>query len=260
MLVSRVQARIMTTHFFRMGSAAFCLGLAAFACAQEAPRGDPRDTEVWEPEPVAVAPGTGGAPPSDAIVLFDGSDLGRWQHRDGSDVQWSLEDGAVTVVRGTGDIVTRDAFGDIQLHVEWRTPEIIEGGGQGRGNSGIIIQQRYEVQVLDSWENRTYSNGQAASIYKQHIPQVNSSRPPGEWQSYDIFFTAPRFAHDGSVTTPAYVTVVHNGVLVQNHVEIAGAMRFIGEPSYEPHPLKQPLQIQDHSNPVSFRNIWVREL
>ena len=251
----------MTTHFFRMGSAAFCLGLAAFACAQEAPRGDPGDTEVWEPEPVAVAPGTGGAPPSDAIVLFDGSDLGQWQHRDGSDVQWSLEDGAVTVVSGTGDIVTRDAFGDIQLHVEWRTPAIIEGEGQGRGNSGIIIQQRYEVQVLDSWENRTYSNGQAASIYKQHIPQVNASRPPGgEWQSYDIFFTAPRFALDGSLTTPAYVTVLHNGVLVQNHVEIAGAVRFIGEPSYEPHALKQPLQIQDHGNPVSFRNIWVREL
>ena len=250
----------MTIPSFRMGCAAFCLGLAAFAFAQEARRGNPADTEVWEPEPVAVAPGAGGAPPSDAIVLFDGSDLGQWQHRDGSDVQWSLEDGVVTVVRGTGDIVTRDAFGDIQLHVEWRTPEIIEGGGQGRGNSGIIIQQRYEVQVLDSWENRTYSNGQAASIYKQHIPQVNASRPAGEWQSYDIVFTAPRFAHDGSLTTPAYVTVLHNGVLVQNHVEIAGPVRFIGETSYEPHPLKQPLQIQDHGNPVSFRNIWVREL
>ena len=163
-------------------------------------------------------------------------------------------------MRGTGDIFTRESFGDIQLHVEWRTPAIIEGEGQGRGNSGIIIQQRYEVQVLDSWENRTYSNGQAASIYKQHIPQVNASRPPGEWQSYDIFFTAPRFAEDGSLTAPAYVTVLHNGVLVQNHVEIAGPTRFIGEPSYKAHPLRQPLQIQDHSNPVSFRNIWIREL
>ena len=244
----------------RISSAAFFLGLATLGFAQEGPRGNPADTEVWEPEPIVVAPGAGGAPPSDAIVLFDGSDLGQWQHRDGSDVQWSLEDGAVTVVRGTGDIFTRDAFGDIQLHVEWRTPAIIEGEGQGRGNSGIIIQQRYEVQVLDSYANRTYSNGQAASIYKQHIPQVNSSRPPGEWQSYDIFFTAPRFAHDGSLTTPAYVTVLHNGVLVQNHVEIAGPVRFIGETSYEPHPLKQPLQIQDHGNPVSFRNIWIREL
>ena len=250
----------MTVTCLRMGSAAFVFGLIAVAFGQDDPRGDPAATEVWEPEPVAVAPGTGGAPPSDAIVLFDGTDLDRWQHRDGSDVQWSVEDGAVTVVRGTGDIVTRDSFGDIQLHVEWRTPEIIEGEGQGRGNSGVIIQQRYEVQVLDSYENRTYSNGQAASIYKQHIPEVNASRPPGEWQWYDIFFTAPRFADDGSLTTPAYVTVVHNGVLVQNHVEIAGSSRFIGEPSYEAHPLEQPLQLQDHANPVSFRNIWIREL
>lgn len=250
----------MTLTCLRMGSAAFVFGLIAVAFGQDNPRGDPAATEVWEPEPIAVAPGTGGAPPSDAIVLFDGSNLDQWQHRDGSDVQWSLKDGAVTVVRGTGDIITRESFGDIQLHVDWRTPEIIEGEGQGRGNSGIVIQQRYEVQVLDSYENRTYSNGQAASIYKQHIPEVNASRPPGEWQSYDIFFTAPRFADDGSLTTPAYVTVVHNGVLVQNHVEIAGSSRFIGEPYYEAHPLEQPLQLQDHANPVSFRNIWIREL
>ena len=155
----------MTLTCLRMGSAAFVFGLIAVVFGQDNPRGDPAATEVWEPEPIAVAPGTGGAPPSDAIVLFDGSNLDQWQHRDGSDVQWSLEDGAVTVVRRTGDIITRESFGDIQLHVEWRTPEIIEGEGQGRGNSGIIIQQRYEVQVLDSYENRTYSNGQAASIY-----------------------------------------------------------------------------------------------
>ena len=250
----------MSNLCFRMSSAVSCLGLATLAFAQEALRGDPADTEVWDPEPVVVTPGSGSVPPSDAVVLFDGSDLDQWQHSDGSDVRWSLEDGAVTVVRGTGDIVTREVFGDIQLHVEWRTPSIIEGEGQGRGNSGIIIQQRYEVQVLDSFENRTYSNGQAASVYKQHIPEVNASRPPGEWQTYDIFFTAPRFADDGSLTAPAYVTVLHNGVLVQNHVEIAGPVRFIGEPSYEPHPLRQPLQLQDHSNPVSFRNIWIREL
>ncbi len=236
------------------------LGAASLVFAQQDPRGDPADTEVWEPEPVVVTPAAGGAAPSDALVLFDGSDLGRWQHRDGSDVKWSVADGAVTVVPGTGDIVTKEGFGDIQLHVEWRTPAIIEGEGQGRGNSGIFIQQRYEVQVLDSYRNRTYSNGQAASIYKQHIPLVNASRPPGQWQSYDIFFTAPRFAADGSLTKPAYVTVVHNGVLVQNHVEIAGPIRFIGEPQYEPHPLRQPLRLQDHNNPVSYRNIWIREL
>ena len=250
----------MNIFCFRIGGAAFCLSLVALACAQEDPSGNPADTEIWEPEPIVVTAGTGGAPPSDAIVLFDGSDLGQWQHRDGSDVQWSLEDGVVTVVPGTGDIVTRDAFGDMQLHVEWRTPAVVEGEGQGRGNSGIMIQQRYEVQVLDSYENRTYSNGQAASIYKQHIPLVNASRPPAEWQSYDIFFTAPRFAADGTLTTPAYVTVVHNGVLVQDHVEIAGPVRFIGAPYYQPHALRQPLQLQDHRNPVSFRNIWIREM
>ena len=251
----------MKFRYFLIGIAAMCLGLASLPSAQEDPRvADPADTEVWEPVPVVVTPGTGAAPPSDAIVLFDGSDLNRWQHRDGSDVRWSLADGAVTVMPGSGDILTRDAFGDVQLHLEWRTPKKIEGEGQERGNSGIFIQQRYEVQILDSHENRTYSNGQAASIYKQHSPLVNASRLPGEWQSYDIFFTAPRFAANGNVATPAYVTVLHNGVLVQTNVEIAGPVRHIGEPCYQPHPLKQPLQLQNHQNLVSFRNIWIREL
>jgi type 1 glutamine amidotransferase len=221
---------------------------------------DPERTEVWEPEPAAVAPGAAGAPPSDAIVLFDGSDLGAWTSRDGSPAGWSVGDGAMTVVAGTGDIVTRQGFGDVQLHVEWRTPRDVVGDGQGRGNSGVFLMQRYEVQVLDSYDNRTYSNGQAASLYKQHIPMVNASRGPGEWQAYDIVFRAPRFAADGTVTHPAVVTVFHNGVLVQDHVVLRGPTVFIGEPAYEPHGEREPIQLQDHGNPVSYRNIWVREL
>jgi len=223
-------------------------------------KGDPALTEVWEPEPAVVVPGEGAAPPSDAIVLFDGSDLSHWRQVDGEEAQWLVEDGAVTVMPGSGNIETRDGFGDVQLHIEWRTPAVVEGEGQGRGNSGIFLQKRYEVQVLDSHDNRTYSNGQAASIYKQYIPLANASRGPGEWQVYDIVFEAPRFADDGALVSPAYVTVFHNGVLVQNHVELSGPTEYIGAPVYQAHPLRQPLELQDHGNPVSFRNIWIREL
>ncbi len=191
----------------------------------------PEDTEVWEPEPPVVAPGRNGAPPSDAIVLFDGSDLAAWSAEDGGDAGWRVADGAMTVVPGTGDIRTRQGFGDVQLHIEWRTPAEISGEGQGRGNSGIYFMQRYELQVLDSYENRTYSNGQAGAIYKQHIPLVNASRPPGEWQSYDVIFTAPRFDADGALLSRAYMTVFHNGVLIQNHVELRGPTLYIGEPT-----------------------------
>ena len=223
-------------------------------------KGDPALTEAWEPEPAVVVPGEGAAPPSDAIVLFDGSDLSHWRQVDGKEAQWLVEDGAVTVAPGSGNIETRDGFGDVQLHIEWRTPAVVKGEGQGRGNSGIFLQKRYEVQVLDSHDNRTYSNGQAASIYKQHIPLVNASRGPGEWQAYDIVFEAPRFADDGALVTPAYVTVFHNGVLVQNHVELSGPTEYIGVPVYQAHPLREPLELQDHGNPVSFRKIWIREL
>ncbi len=161
---------------------------------------------------------------------------------------------------GTGSIRTREEFGDVQLHVEWRSPATIEGDGQGRGNSGVFLQKRYEVQVLDSFENRTYANGQAASVYKQHSPLVNATRPPGEWQTYDIIFRAPRFDADGKLTHPAYLTVFHNGVLVQDHAEVEGLTVYIGAPYYDAHPPKQPLSLQDHGNPVSFRNIWLREL
>jgi hypothetical protein len=166
----------------------------------------------------------------------------------------------VTVVKSAGNVRTKRAFGDCQLHIEWRSPAKVEGEGQNRGNSGVFLQGRYEVQVLDSYNNRTYSNGQAASIYKQHIPLVNASRKPGEWQSYDIFFRAPRFADDGTVVTPGYMTVVHNGVLVHDHVELKGTTVNAGPQSYTKHNPREPLVLQDHGHPVSFRNIWIREL
>ena len=221
---------------------------------------DPKLTEVWEPEPPVVTPGTSGSPPSDAIVLFDGSSFDNWTNQDGGPVKWKLEDGNMVVVKETGVIVTKQGFGDCQLHIEFRTPKVVKGEGQGRGNSGIFLQKRYEVQVLDSYQNRTYSNGQAGSIYKQHIPLVNASLPPGEWQTYDIFYNAPRFKEDGTVQTPAYITVIHNGVLIQYNVEIKGSMVYRGEPKYEAHGKKEPITLQDHENPVAYRNIWIREM
>lgn len=220
----------------------------------------PEETEVWEPEPAVVTPGQGNLPPSDAVVLFDGQNLDAWESVEGGAAAWVVANGAFTVKPGSGNIRSRQGFGDVQLHIEWRSPAVIEGEGQGRGNSGIFLQGLYEVQVLDSYQNRTYSNGQAASVYKQHIPLVNASRGPGEWQAYDIVFRAPRFAADGSLKRPAFVTVFHNGVLVQNHVKLRGPTVYIGEPTYDAHPDRLPLVLQDHSNPVSFRNIWLREL
>jgi hypothetical protein len=230
------------------------------AAQSQQPQPDPKLTEVWEPVPRVVTPGVGTAAPSDAIVLFNGRDLSEWQRDDGSATKWKIGEHAMTVVKSGGNIQTKRAFGDCQLHIEWRTPSKVEGEGQERGNSGVFLQGRYEVQVLDSYNNRTYSNGQAASIYKQYIPMVNASRKPGEWQSYDIFFRAPRFADNGTVTTPGYMTVVHNGVLVQDHVEIKGTTFNSGPQSYQKHNLKEPLMLQDHGTPVSYRNIWIREL
>jgi hypothetical protein len=231
--------------------------LLAPACAQD----QPRAKEVWDPVPVQVNPANEpGAPPSDAIVLFNGQDLQNWESAKGGKAAWKLENGFMTVVAGKGDIKTVRGFGDCQLHIEWRTPEKIEGEGQGRGNSGVFLMDRYEVQVLDSYNNRTYSNGQAGSLYKQHIPLVNASRPPGEWQSYDIIFIAPRFKGDGSLESPAYVTVFHNGVLIQQHVSLLGNTVHTGVQKYEKHEEKLPIRLQDHGNPVSFRNIWIREL
>jgi len=221
---------------------------------------DPRATEVWNPVPPVVTPGKNGAAPSDAIILFDGKNLDEWTNEKGEVAGWSIHDGIVSVKPGSGYIYTKKQFADCQLHIEWRTPSEIKGEGQGRGNSGVFLQNRYELQVLDSYNNPTYSNGQAGSIYKQHIPLVNSSRKPGEWQTFDIIFTAPRFNVDSSLKTPAFITVLQNGVLIQNHVELKGSTQYIGKPKYEKHPFKQPISLQDHGNPVSFRNIWVREL
>ncbi len=221
----------------------------------------PQVTEVWDIVPVAVVPGAiPGAPPSDAVILFDGTSLDGWEAvGDSGPAGWTVAENSFTVEKGTGDIKTRRSFGDVQLHIEWCSPAEVKGDGQGRGNSGIFLQERYEIQILDSYENETYPNGQAGSVYKQHVPLVNATLPPGEWQYYDIVFLAPRFSDDGRVLVPARVTIFHNGMLIQNNVEIWGPTEYIGLPVYKPHG-KAPIKLQDHGDPVSFRNIWLREL
>ena len=216
-------------------------------------------TELWEPVPRKVTPGVGSAPPDDAIVLFDGTDLSQWEPvREGSD-GWRLDGNALVVVPMSGNLRTRQSFSDVQLHIEWRSPANVAGDSQNRGNSGIFLMERYEVQVLDSFDNPTYPNGQAASLYKQHIPLVNASRGPGEWQTYDVVFMAPQFGRDGRVSRPATVTVFHNNVLVQNNVVLHGPTEYIGEPRYEAHG-PRPIELQDHGSEVAYRNIWVRPL
>ncbi len=224
----------------------------------------PEETEVWEPVPVTVKPGDGLNPPGDAVILFDGSDMSEWDIP--GHTEWVVENGIVTIAASPDRqvqpvwIFSRRTFGDIQLHVEWRSPVKVEGEGQRRGNSGIFLPGRYEIQVLDSYENPTYVNGQCASIYKQRPPLVNACRKPGEWQTYDIIFRAPRFFSNGRLKTAARVTVIHNGILVHNHAKIEGRTTFIGHPEYVAHPVKQPLGLQDHGDAVSFRNIWLRDL
>jgi 3-keto-disaccharide hydrolase len=205
-------------------------------------------------EPPIVTPGDAGSPPSDAIVLFDGTDLSAWEGGD----QWIVEDGYATAA---GDFITsRQKFGDCQLHLEFATPEVVDGTGQGRGNSGIYLMSRYEVQILDSYDNDTYYDGQCAAIYKQHPPLVNACRGPGEWQTYDIIFTAPRFNADGSLKSQAAVTILQNGVLVQNHFELQGSTSYVDPPIYHAHAEREPLQLQYHHDAVRFRNIWIRDL
>lgn len=243
---------------------------ASTAWAQAAEPTDPKATEQWEPVPKTVIPGKqDSAPPSDAIVLFDGHDLSQWEaSKDHSAAHWKVHDGVVTVDKATGNIQTRQQFRNYQLHLEWRVPKDVTGEGQARGNSGVFLastgpgDEGYEIQILDSWQNKTYVNGQAASVYKQTPPLVNAMRPPGEWQTYDIVWTAPVFNADGTLKSPAYVTLFHNGVLVQNHTQLAGETFYIGKPKYKAHG-EASIKLQAHgdpSPPISFRNIWVRKL
>lgn len=241
-----------------------------------------RATEQWEPVPPKVSSGRHMAPPSDATILFDGNNLDAWHtpkhdygvrmdhvksiikakvnHPEHTPPQWDIKDGALVVKPGAGALETKQSFGDIQLHIEFLAPVDVGKEGQGYSNSGVFFMGLYEIQILNSYENETYPNGQAGAVYKQHIPLVNASRPPGEWQYYDIVFNAPRFSEKGELEQPAYMTVFHNGVLIQNHVELKGPAIYIGDPYYTPHPKKMPLLLQDHGNRVRYRNIWVRSL
>ncbi len=256
---------------FAFATAALCLPVASSAQTAR-PTTKPEDTEVWQPEPKIVTPGaTCGAAPSDAIVLFDGSNLDQWvlAKDKTTPADWLVSDGVITVKKGGGgNIQTRRSFKNYQLHIEWKIPENITGSGQARGNSGVFLASTgpgdsgYELQVLDSYNNKTYVNGQAGSIYKQGAPLVNPNRKPGEWQTYDIAWTAPIFNSDGSVKTPPYVTVFFNGVLVQNHFELKGETIYNGKPFFKPYDTA-PIKLQAHgdkSEPLSFRNIWIRDL
>jgi hypothetical protein len=247
------------------------LGAFPLAAAAQQPTVQPRpeDTEQWTPVPPVVSPGTNGSPPSDAIVLFDGTNLNEWVlMKDKSPATWPLADGAMTVNKAVGGIETKRSFTNYQLHLEWRIPVGITGSGQARGNSGVFLASTgpgdagYELQVLDSYENKTYVNGQAASIYKQSPPLVNAMRKPGEWQVYDVIWTAPTFNADGSLKAPATVTAFHNGLLVQNNYVLKGNTPYIGPPKYTAHG-PSPIKLQSHgdpSPPISFRNIWIRPL
>lgn len=250
------------------GVLAVLVGLLASSAAIVQDR--PEATEVWTPAPVKVESAVvAGQPPSDAIVLFDGDDLDQWvSARDKSPAGWTVDGGVMTVNKAKGNIETRRTFRDFQLHLEWRIPADIDGTGQGRGNSGVFLastgpgDQGYEVQILDSFANATYVNGQAASVYKQHPPLVNASRKPGEWQTYDIIWQAPAFGAEGALVSPAMVTVIHNGVVVQDRAVLAGETVYIGKPRYRVHGAS-PIKLQSHgdpSKPISFRSIWVREL
>jgi hypothetical protein len=231
----------------------------------------PEDTEQWKPEPPVVTPGphVSVAPPSDAVVLFNGKDLSEWTQTDkGGPAGWTVAGGVMTVDKKTGNIETRRRFGSYQLHLEWRIPKGITGTGQARGNSGLFLAATgagdggYELQILDSYKNGTYVNGMAGSIYKQRPPLANAMRAPGEWQSYDVIWTAPVFGADGSVTSPAKVTALHNGVLIQDGYVLTGETTYVGAPQYKAHG-RSPIKLQSHgdpSAPISFRNIWVREL
>jgi hypothetical protein len=231
---------------------AFCFVSIGFLTAMTFAAQEWKSGVDWG-EPTIITPGEETVPPSDAIVLFAGGGLDAWDNVK----NWTFEDD-YGVVGST--VHTKQKFGDCQLHLEFATPEEVKGSGQGRGNSGVYLMGRYEVQILDSYENTTYYDGQCAAIYKQHPPLVNACRKPGEWQTYDIIFTAPRFHADGSLKSHAYVTVLQNGVLVQNHYQLQGPTDYINPPRYQAHPPREPISLQFHGNPTRFRNIWIRDL
>jgi hypothetical protein len=255
--------------------------IAAFAQTQTAPK-KPEvikyvDTETgrWmvhdenRPAPPVITPGTfsteeiPGKPPSDAIVLFNGKDLSNWTDEKGGPSKWIVRDGYMESVKGAGYARTRQQFGSCQLHVEFATPANVIGNGQGRGNSGVFLHGNYEIQVLDSFDNKTYPDGQCGALYGRAVPQVNACREPGKWQSYDVVYHRPLFGPDGKVTKKATFTVLHNGVLIQDHVELQGGTGWISAhdiTDYAAHGDKGPLMLQDHSNPVRFRNVWIREI
>ncbi len=216
--------------------------------------------DKMRPAPPVVKPGAPGVAPSDAIVLFDGASLVGWEHGDGRAAGWKIAEGAMEIVAGTGDLQTKQTFGSCQLHIEWRTPNPPHNDSQARSNSGVFLMGQYEVQMLDSYQNVTYADGQAAALYGQQPPLANASRPPGEWQTYDIFFRAPAFDADGKLTSPAVVTVVHNGVLVHHAQPILGATAHRAVAQYGAHPGRLPVKLQDHGDPLRFRNVWVRPL
>lgn len=211
------------------------------------------------PAPPVVTPGEADRPPSDAVVLFDGRGLDAWQHADGRPASWKLVDGAMEV-GGGGNLQTKESFGSCQLHLEWRAPDPPQKDSQARGNSGVFFMGRYEVQILDSYRNVTYADGQAAALYGQQPPLVNACLPPGQWQSYDILFRAPAFGADGSVQSPALVTVLHNGVVVHHAQAVLGGTAHRALAQYQAHGPRAPLQLQDHGDPVRFRNVWIRPL
>jgi hypothetical protein len=237
-------------------TAASAIGVVGGASQEPGPFPPPKK------EPPVVTPGKANSdPPSDAVVLFDGRDLSRWRSlKDGGEAKWQVKDGYMEVVPKAGDIATKEEFGDCQLHVEWASPSEVKGEGQERGNSGVFLMERYEVQVLDSYNNKTYYHGQAGSVYKQHAPLVNACRRPGEWQAYDIVFKAPKFDEQGKVTEPARITVLHNGVLIQNNAEIYGNTWHDRPALYIAHGQKASLKLQDHGDLVRYRNVWIRQL
>jgi hypothetical protein len=232
---------------------AILLGIGASAALPQGWAAEFVSPVVWS-RPAVVTPGNDGSPPSDAVVLFDGKDMSQWKDAE----KWIVKDGYVEA--GGKSIASKRAFGNCQVHLEWASPEKVVGSGQGRGNSGLYMMAMYEIQILDSYENETYFDGQAAAVYKQHPPLVNACRKPGQWQSYDVIWDVPKFDAKGKLLKPAYVTVLHNGVVVQNHFAVEGRTGLLQGPVYLPHPARMPIVLQYHNNPVRFRNIWVREL